>query len=454
MCGLAPGCTFARPRIVRSGRSTGLANPTPIVVEGECSGDGSRHDRSSGSAGQVDSLRMRRRCRSRSGCRRARGHQRCGRGISPTSLSGTVLSDRVPLAGQAPDELGRALTGPDGSFSISYPVDEPPTSVLYLVVGDGATARMATVLGVAPAPATVVVNERTTVATVFAMAQFMSGDRISGPSPGPVNAALMAANLADVRTGNLSEVLQSRPNGVETSTLKTFDSLANMMVPCVRSDADCDKLFRLATPPGGVAPRGALDAMVSIARNLWNSVDALLALAQSGPAPYQPALAPSERPDDWILALSFDGDGMSVDGPGNSAIDVNGNVWVTNNYTYSSSGSAVVCGSPLILEFAPDGGNAAGAPFSGGGASGAGYGITLDPRGTSGNPTPVLSPPPARTRPRTPRSPSSRRRGPRFRPIGRRTLRAGTARAASRGPRASCSTSRGTSGSRTAPTTR
>ncbi len=81
---------------------------------------------------------------------------------------------------------------------------------------------MAAVLGTAPVPGSVVVNERTTVATGFALAQFVAGPGISGTAPGPQNASAMAANLADVRTGALSDVLKVPPNGNQTSTLRAF----------------------------------------------------------------------------------------------------------------------------------------------------------------------------------------------------------------------------------------
>ena len=73
------------------------------------------------------------------------------------------------------------------------------------------------------------------------------------------------------------------------------------------------------------------------------------------------------------------GDGRTINGPGNSAIDARGNVWVTNNYTYSRNPLAPVCGSRLFFEFTPTGRFAPGSPFTGGGVNGSGYGITIDP---------------------------------------------------------------------------
>ena len=127
-------------------------------------------------------------------------------------VGGTVQSADGALSGFAVtlfaagsssvEELGAATSATDGSFSISYALPSDPNAVLYLrateAPPDSGARSVWSVLGPGPAPATVVVNEATTVATAFAMAQFTGGTEISGPSPGLPNAASMAHNLADV----------------------------------------------------------------------------------------------------------------------------------------------------------------------------------------------------------------------------------------------------------------
>ncbi len=314
--------------------------------------------------------------------------------LAVTTLAGRLLSGGRPLgfvpvtlyragAGGArrPVALGRSRSGGDGSFVISYRSARHRGSVLYLVAGQGAAVRLAAIVGGARAPASVVVTERTTVAAGFALAQFISGRNVSGPTPGPQNAAAMASNLVDVRTGALSRVLTGRANGNQTMTLRTFNSLANLLVPCVRSAVRCGPLLRLARPPAGGVPAGALAAVADIARNPAHNAGRLFALARSHPALYRPALSRSQRPGAWILALRFDGDAKTMDGPGNSAIDAEGNVWVINNYTFSTSGTAPVCGGRMLFKLTPAGRYAPGSPYTGGGVNGAGYGVTLDPRG-------------------------------------------------------------------------
>ena len=53
--------------------------------------------------------------------------------------------------------------------------------------------------------------------------------------------------------------------------------------------------------------------------------------------------------------LRFDGDGATMSGPGNFAIDHEGNLWVANNYQYNADALVPVFGSDLVLKFTPTG---------------------------------------------------------------------------------------------------
>ena len=310
-------------------------------------------------------------------------------GAAPRGMvSGTVVSGKKPLAGmsvtlyattsagRAPVVLGRAVSRKDGSFAIDYRRAKRARTVTYVIARRGGTVRLASALGTGRLPRRTVVNERTTAATAFALAQFVGRGGIAGKAPGLQNAAAMVRNLVDVRTGGVGRVLRTSPNGRRTSTMRTFNSLANMAVRCARSTHGCRVLFRLARPPGGAAPKSALVALADIARNPSHNAGRLFALSR--PATYRPALKRSHRPDAWTLALRFDGDGKTMNGPGNMAIDAQGNVWATDNYTYSRDPLARVCGGKLLVKFTPTGEYAQGSPFTGGGLDGAGFGITLD----------------------------------------------------------------------------
>ena len=304
------------------------------------------------------------------------------------TLSGTVKSGHVPLeafsvklfasGGARSRLLGQAVSGADGGFAIEFAPPDDPDAVLYLIARQG-PAGLATVLGPAPLDvAEVVVNERTTVATGYALAQFVDGATIAGNRVGVKNAAAMLRNLVDLETGEVASVLGESPNGLTTSALPTFNALANLVLGCVRDRAGCDAFFDAARPPRGPAPRQTLQAVADIARNPWHNVEALFALLEAGPRPYQPSLLGA--PDAWTLALRFRGEPMVMNGPGNFAIDADGNLWVTDNYQWAPR-DGVACAGRLLLKFTPTGEFFPGSPYSGGGLDGAGFGITLDPDG-------------------------------------------------------------------------
>jgi hypothetical protein len=268
--------------------------------------------------------------------------------------------------------LGRAQTAEDGYFQISYKRPRQGKALLYLIAEGGSASvsdgdegwsgrhhkghghnsspiRFATVLGIDPEPGDVVINERTTVATAYTMAQFIDGTEIQGKGPGPRNAAGILRNVVDVYTGEVSMFLtmnpDTNPNSV-TSTQPTFNSLANLLAVCVNDEAECPSLFNLTTPPGGQSPSNTLQAVVNIVH--FPSVNAgdLFDLSNQQSI-YGPALDPNgPAPDAWTLVLLYDGNGMEMDGPGWIVFDKRGNAWITNNYTFSDSTAedVVVCG--------------------------------------------------------------------------------------------------------------
>lgn len=302
----------------------------------------------------------------------------------PLADASVTLVEVGPSPGAPATELGTALADADGAFRITAsraPAPDVPTYVLADAQADGpgGPVVLASSLGVAPLPSDVVINERTTVAAAYANAQFIDGDAISGTAPGPRNAAAMARNLVDPVTGELGEVLTSSPNGAETSTLATVDSLTNLTAGCTASALACDAVLTAASAPGEPAPSNLFQALATIARNPAHAVDELFALSLVPPAPDAPAL--DQPPAAWTVALRFDGDGQTLDGPGNFAVDHEGNLYVVNNYQYGADPTVPVCASDALLKFTPAGEFAPGSPFRGGGLSGAGFGVAIDAYG-------------------------------------------------------------------------
>ena len=81
------------------------------------------------------------------------------------------------------------------------------------------------------------VDELTTVATTYALAQFSGPDGIAGPSPGLENAAATAFNLADSASGKAGAVVTDQDNGAKNETLATLGTLANLVSLCAAAQS-------------------------------------------------------------------------------------------------------------------------------------------------------------------------------------------------------------------------
>jgi hypothetical protein len=313
-------------------------------------------------------------------------------GTVPLSGMNVVLMAATPGA-KAPVKLGSARSIRGGEFELHYRGNDA-AGVKYLLAtrpGGAAEAgfpiygqsyRLAAALGEGAVPRGVKVTERTTVAMGFAMAQFIgAGDVVTAPNgPGLANAAAMSGDLVDL-SGGLGKVLRKFPNGASTSTLPTFNSLANLLTICRRQDIGCARLLSKTRVPGGAPSRDTLEAVANVARYPWHGVRDLykLSLAALGHrGTWQPALGKGEAPDAWTLTLRFEGTPPGMDGPGNFSIDREGNLWVANNYAYSRRSRKPACGSDKVFRFTPTGQTYPGAPYVGGGLSGVGFGVAVD----------------------------------------------------------------------------
>jgi len=195
------------------------------------------------------------------------------------------------------------------------------------------------------------INEVTTAASAWALAQFLAPEAQIGSSAtnatGLRNAFLTAANLADSTTGAAPGT--ALPAGSATETAKLF-TLANALAVCVNSSGGsaCSPLFSAAAV-GGSAPATTLDAALNIVRNPGNNIPAVF-LASSAQGPYQPQL--TSAPKDWTMSITYTGGGLNL--PGALAVDSTGSVWVSNYFgaavsKFSSAGvPAAASGFPGI----------------------------------------------------------------------------------------------------------
>jgi hypothetical protein len=312
--------------------------------------------------------------------------------VGPT-FSGMVLSGTLPVngaqvqmyaAGQAGyGSSATALlttavtTDATGAFSFTYNCPASPGDLVYLVATGGHTGTNGPNSGLAlmaalgscnaTLPATVVVNEATTVASAYALSPFMTGATHVGAASstasyqGLTNAFKTVSNMVDLTTGTVlshtpdySMNLASDTNVLNNSTVpqSRINTLANVLNACAAAGTGCTGLFSAATPTSGTAPADTLQAILNIAQNPGTNVSVVFNVAPTGP--FTPVL--SAAPNDWTLALTFTGGGLgfapdlqitSVSSPFTDgkflntamAIDATGNIWVTG-FTSSISNAA------------------------------------------------------------------------------------------------------------------
>ena len=247
---------------------------------------------------------------------------------------------------------GYVTTDATGVFGLGAYTCPTANSQLYLVATGGNTgagennqAVLMVALGSCGSigPSSFInINEVSSVASVYALAQFMTpGSTAVGTSStnvqGLVNAFNTVANLVDVTSGSART---TTPAGNGTVPAATINTLANIMEACVNTSGGggaCSSLFTAATLPGGAAPADTLSAMIDIAQNPGNNVQGLYKVISSK-GDFQPSLVGA--PNDWTLSVQYSG---GLNGPQLPAVDAAGNIWVPN------------AGSSTLSEFSPVG---------------------------------------------------------------------------------------------------
>jgi hypothetical protein len=308
-------------------------------------------------------------------------------------LSGTVQSGAtdgvLPIASArvtlyaategTPVELGVTTTNTAGAFSLQYEAT-PTDSIYYATASFPAEVILFTIIGT-ELPASITINELTTVAAAFSMAQFVTtATTIAGSAPALRAAAGMSANLVSAVSGGPSEVMLSPPNADQTNSLRSMRNLANLLAPTVRNvPGAVDTLQRLTWPPHAGQPFNPFQAMVNIARHPAWHVAAIYQQSREMEI-YTPSLA--VPPDAWTLCVKVNRTGddgkRMFGGPANISWDRYGNAWIANNVFQREAGSA-----DFVVVLQPDGKPADGqngmpkSPVVGGGMMGPGFGISV-----------------------------------------------------------------------------
>jgi hypothetical protein len=178
-------------------------------------------------------------------------------------------------------------------------------------------------------------NELTTVAAVWALAPFMSGNTHSYLNVGTSSTNATGLSLAFEAA---SEVVNTS-NGTFPGTLPTgatlptteLNTIADILEACVNSKGGvendgsaCGTLF-FDAPSGSAYPTDTITAAMNIAQNPANNVGNLWSIASATSA-FKPDLG--SAPNAWTVAITYSGGGLNT--PWAVAADRAGNVWVAN----------------------------------------------------------------------------------------------------------------------------
>jgi hypothetical protein len=301
-------------------------------------------------------------------------------------ICGTVELEGKPLSGAkiklyeafAEDSklIEKSHTDSFGNYHFTFQTKKG--ALLYLLVHDPSRPEivLTAAFEVEDSSRKVIVNELTTVASVYALSQFIELNKIFGPSPGIVNAVRTVGNLVNLCHGEPGKVISNNQNGAHgirsTRALRIQNSLANLISGCASDPQLCAALFATVSQ-NGKPVNNTLEAIHRIARNPFlQDNDTLFALSIQNEV-FTPAL--ENVPSGWAIALHFVQGGFSA--PGRMAFDSKGNVWSNNNWLPPAGSAANIPGRQVTV-LNPLGKPILGSPIFSNFVKGSGYGIAID----------------------------------------------------------------------------
>ena len=270
------------------------------------------------------------------------------------TIKGQVLGGGAPIAqstvtlwaasSDAPKQIAQTKADNEGRFEVRT-VGAPTDSSLYLTAlggipaahkseGNNQAIALLAIVGNKP-PARVVINEFTTIASVWTHAQFIDGMSIKAAPLQLRIAAGNVLNFVDLETGGWGGAIQDPLNSSQTPTMANFATLADLLSACVtRVKADaCSSLFEAARPPSGGLPTDTLNTSESIALFPCTSRTQSTRCSASSiqfrqpitclEVPYMPY--PNWAPSAWVLPLEFTGGGYVAGGK--CMFDSEGSLW-------------------------------------------------------------------------------------------------------------------------------
>lgn len=292
-------------------------------------------------------------------------------------LIGNVAVTLYEATEFVPVALATTTTDDDGRFRLET-TRATSASVFFLSAAITDRVRLISVLG-ETLPTFATINELTSVAGAYAMAQFLRSGHLAGDAFRLRIAALMSANIANPVSGAISAVLNTSPNADETNSLRLTRSLANLVNLFAISPFVTDALLPLLTNEQGQVPTDTVTALANLARDPATDPDLIYYLSSLRRA-YAPTL--SQPPDQWTITVKLNDTGRSdvpFGGAANVDWDSYGYAWVANNVTQGTPNST---NYNVVLR--PNGKPADGtggepiSPFDSGGLLGVGWGVSVD----------------------------------------------------------------------------
>lgn len=273
--------------------------------------------------------------------------------ISGAAVQLYAVSTTADGAASTPLLNSAVTSDTNGYFNLSGLFTCPSASSLVYVTATGgkpgtSSANSAIALmtalgscGSLSASTKIMVDERTTVAAVAALAPFMRSSSAIGSSSldsaGLSAAFTLASSFADPATGQVPG-----PSLAATATAPSaaINTLANILASCVNTgggiagdNSACGNFFAATKPAAGSAPASTLSAALNIIRDPQSNTTTLFAMS-SASGPFQPQLGAA--PSDYTLALSGTGAPAAVPN-GCSAAPLTGTN-VFTNYTLQQPG--------------------------------------------------------------------------------------------------------------------
>jgi hypothetical protein len=239
-----------------------------------------------------------------------------------------------------------------GSFSITGTYTCNPTDLVYItatggnpgVSGSSTNSAITLMTGIGPCGSLssstfIQINELTTVASVWALAPFMSNITHVGSSAtnvaGLTNAFAAINNLVNTSTGSTPG--PSLPAGATLPTAE-INTLADILAACINTvdtttpaaqSSTCQSLFT-ATTTSASTPVETVQAAVNLAHN--PTLGLTLGTSFITPtAPFQTTL--TAAPTSWTIAINYTGGGLTA--PSGIAADQSGNIWTSNSASVS-----------------------------------------------------------------------------------------------------------------------